>query len=209
MPGRPAAAGRPRADRGDAPPCRPDRRGRGATRSVAHSDVRCRASPKPTLPATSMWGNNAPFWNTRPTRRASGGTCVARPDVAPDTSRPPIRTSPASSSSRPGHDPQERRLAAARRTQQRDHLTVADAEVDAVQDPSRTERLRDPRHDDIAQGRLGLRARATCSAACSGRSVGKSTTSRMDVVSVSSMTSRSMPMPSPTVGGRPYSSARR
>ena len=43
----------------------------------------------------------------------------------------------------------------------------------------------------------------------SGRRVGKSTTSRIDGVSVSSITRRSMPMPRPPVGGRPYSRARR
>ena len=37
---------------------------------------------------------------------------------------------------------------------------------------------------------------------------GNSMTSRMDGLLVSSMTSRSMPTPSPAVGGRPYSSAR-
>ena len=44
---------------------------------------------------------------------------------------------------------------------------------------------------------------------CSGRSVGNRMTSRIDVVSVSSITRRSMPMPRPAVGGRPYSRARR
>ena len=38
-------------------------------------------------------------------------------------------------------------------------------------------------------------------------SSGKAITSRIDGLSVSSMTSRSMPMPSPPHGGRPYSSA--
>ncbi len=41
----------------------------------------------------------------------------------------------------------------------------------------------------------------------SGRSAGKSRTSRIDAWSVRSMTSRSTPMPSPPVGGSPYSSA--
>src|SRR5262249_13134106 len=40
-----------------------------------------------------------------------------------------------------------------------------------------------------------------------GRIVGKAMTSRIEALSVSSMTSRSIPMPSPPVGGRPYSSA--
>ena len=44
---------------------------------------------------------------------------------------------------------------------------------------------------------------------CSGRSVGNRMTSRIDVVSVSSITRRSMPMPRPAVGGMPYSRARR
>ena len=44
---------------------------------------------------------------------------------------------------------------------------------------------------------------------CSGRRVGNSTTSRIEPTSASSITSRSMPMPRPTVGGRPYSRARR
>ena len=43
----------------------------------------------------------------------------------------------------------------------------------------------------------------------SGRSSGKSSTSRMVDSSVSSMVRRSMPTPSPAVGGMPYSSARR
>ena len=37
---------------------------------------------------------------------------------------------------------------------------------------------------------------------------GNSSTSRMDGASVSSMTKRSMPMPTPPAGGMPYSSAR-
>ena len=41
----------------------------------------------------------------------------------------------------------------------------------------------------------------------SGFIVGKSRTSRMDGASVNSMTRRSMPMPTPPVGGRPYSMA--
>jgi hypothetical protein len=46
------------------------------------------------------------------------------------------------------------------------------------------------------------------SAAYSARICGKRITSRMFAASVSSITSRSMPMPQPAVGGRPYSSAR-
>ena len=42
----------------------------------------------------------------------------------------------------------------------------------------------------------------------SGFSCGNRITSRIDGESVSSITSRSMPMPSPAVGGRPYSIAR-
>ena len=42
----------------------------------------------------------------------------------------------------------------------------------------------------------------------SGRNRGKRMTSRMDVTSASSMTSRSTPIPKPEVGGRPYSRAR-
>ena len=49
---------------------------------------------------------------------------------------------------------------------------------------------------------------AACSGAAQrGRSVGKAITSRIDGLSVNSMTSRSMPMPSPPHGGSPYSSA--
>jgi hypothetical protein len=44
--------------------------------------------------------------------------------------------------------------------------------------------------------------------AYSGRICGKRITSRMFAESVSSITRRSMPMPQPAVGGRPYSSAR-
>ena len=40
-----------------------------------------------------------------------------------------------------------------------------------------------------------------------GRIKGNNSTSRMDGESVSSITSRSTPMPSPAVGGRPYSKA--
>ena len=40
-----------------------------------------------------------------------------------------------------------------------------------------------------------------------GRKVGKVMTSRIEGLSVSSMTSRSMPMPSPPQGGSPYSRA--
>ena len=42
----------------------------------------------------------------------------------------------------------------------------------------------------------------------SGRMVGNRMTSRIAGAPVSSITMRSMPMPSPPVGGRPYSSAR-
>ena len=42
----------------------------------------------------------------------------------------------------------------------------------------------------------------------SGRSVGKRMTSRIESTLASSITSRSMPMPSPPVGGMPYSRAR-
>ncbi|WP_422917496.1 glutaminase [Salinicola tamaricis] len=42
----------------------------------------------------------------------------------------------------------------------------------------------------------------------SGRIAGNSSTSRIEGLSVSSITRRSMPMPSPAVGGMPYSSAR-
>src|SRR2546427_2101673 len=42
----------------------------------------------------------------------------------------------------------------------------------------------------------------------SGRRCGKRITSRIEVAPVSSMTRRSMPMPSPAVGGIPCSSAR-
>ena len=41
----------------------------------------------------------------------------------------------------------------------------------------------------------------------SGRMCGNNSTSRIDVELVSSITSRSMPIPSPAVGGSPYSSA--
>ena len=40
-----------------------------------------------------------------------------------------------------------------------------------------------------------------------GRKVGNAITSRIDGLSVSSMTSRSMPTPSPPQGGKPYSRA--
>ena len=42
----------------------------------------------------------------------------------------------------------------------------------------------------------------------SGRMCGNNITSRMDGASVNSMTKRSIPMPSPAVGGIPYSKAR-
>ena len=42
----------------------------------------------------------------------------------------------------------------------------------------------------------------------SGRMWGKNSTSLMDGLSVSNITKRSIPMPSPAVGGNPYSSAR-
>ena len=41
-----------------------------------------------------------------------------------------------------------------------------------------------------------------------GRSCGNKITSRIDAESVSNMTSRSIPIPSPAVGGMPYSKAR-
>ncbi len=49
--------------------------------------------------------------------------------------------------------------------------------------------------------------RATRPQSTRGRSSGNSSTSRMDGESVNSITRRSMPIPSPAVGGRPYSSA--
>ena len=44
---------------------------------------------------------------------------------------------------------------------------------------------------------------------CSGRSVGNKMTSLIDSTPASSIATRSMPIPSPPVGGMPYSSARR
>ncbi len=52
-----------------------------------------------------------------------------------------------------------------------------------------------------------IRARRLC-AQVSGFISGNSSTSRMEAELVKSMTSRSMPMPSPAVGGMPYSRAR-
>lgn len=43
----------------------------------------------------------------------------------------------------------------------------------------------------------------------SGRRVGNRTTSRIDVTPANSITSRSIPIPRPAVGGNPYSNARR
>ena len=59
----------------------------------------------------------------------------------------------------------------------------------------------DPRIED-ADGR------AVQCAYASGRSCGNAITSRIEGESVKNMTSRSMPTPSPAVGGMPYSSAR-
>ena len=65
------------------------------------------------------------------------------------------------------------------------------------------------------QERLGKNAAEAVSAAAaiaffsesSGFIVGNRSTSRMDAASVRNMTRRSIPMPTPPVGGRPYSIA--
>ncbi len=59
------------------------------------------------------------------------------------------------------------------------------------------------RHDDGNQGR-----HRSLSVQASGLMYGKSSTSRIDGESVKIITRRSMPIPSPAVGGIPYSSAR-
>ena len=66
------------------------------------------------------------------------------------------------------------------------------------------------RFEDVGHARADGRAHAGdedphC---CSGRNVGNKITSRMVGASASSMTSRSMPIPSPPLGGKPYSRAR-
>ncbi len=55
---------------------------------------------------------------------------------------------------------------------------------------------------------LDLRRGDLCQLAASGRIMGKRITSRMASTSANSMMRRSMPMPIPEVGGKPYSSAR-
>src|SRR5262249_11438202 len=65
----------------------------------------------------------------------------------------------------------------------------------------------------VARGDVQLEARChgyltSSAAAASGRKSGNGMTSRIEAWLHSSMTSRSMPMPSPAVGGRPYSRAR-
>ena len=61
-------------------------------------------------------------------------------------------------------------------------------------------RPRAPGHQSRSAGRTAHPSRFNC---------GNRMTSRIDGASVSSMTSRSMPIPSPAVGGSPYSMARR
>lgn len=58
-------------------------------------------------------------------------------------------------------------------------------------------------------GCLNILMGAVCCGHFSGRNCGKRTTSRIEAWFVNSMTRRSMPMPSPAVGGIPYSNARR
>ncbi len=111
----------------------------------------------------------------------------------------------------PGDDPQQRRLAAAAGTEQRQRGAGLDGDVDTVE------------HDDIVLEGLGhalgrdARTADRCDlirrppaplpgqapGSCSGRSVGNSTMSRIVCVSVRSWARRSIPMPTPTVGGRP------
>ena len=66
--------------------------------------------------------------------RSSGrpSRCRGRAATASVTSRPPIRIVPAVASSRPGDQPQQRRLAAAGRADEHDELSVVDLQTDIV-----------------------------------------------------------------------------
>jgi hypothetical protein len=90
-------------------------------------------------------------------------------------------------------------------------MTTSSAMTPTATPPMAMNVLSESRRGPCA-ARRGSAARRTTrgvSLACSGRMVGNRMTSRIDGWSVSSMTSRSMPMPTPPVGGMPYSSARR
>ena len=182
-----------------------------------------RGRPKPTLRATVRWGNRAQSWNTMPMRRRSGGTRTP----GPVSVRSPTTTVPASGTLQAGDDAQQGGLAAAARAQQRQRVAGGDLHVDALQHRHHAvEGLGDARHPDRPRDRAqvhpAVRAPSTTVTATApspagagaasltarprpvpGRSVGNRTTSRMECTSASSIVRRSMPMPRPTVGGRP------
>ena len=63
-------------------------------------------------------------------------------------------------------------------------------------------------HEPLKAGRIGGVVGSLMSSRHLARMRGNRITSRMDGLSVRIITSRSMPIPSPAVGGSPYSSAR-
>ena len=89
-------------------------------------------------------------------------------------------------------------------------LTVTNRSVAIPIQPARDSWLQHiPRAFSVQQPALAkCGQRHSMDYSASGRMYGNSSTSRIDAASVNSITRRSMPMPSPAVGGIPYSSAR-
>ena len=214
----------------------PIRRTSGTSARTRRSSGSCRTSRPPT-PSSRRWCGRSTTCTrrcsgSRATARASrSGPTTARP---PDGSAPPTRhararhrggvararaarascscTASRSTASRRGRTP----TATGCPTASTSPLDVAPVGDLLERHRERGIELR-VLADLRAAARRGDRVRLPVldvpdganSQSCSGRSVGNRMTSRIDVVSVSSITRRSMPMPRPAVGGSPYSRARR
>ena len=84
-----------------------------------------------------MCGHSAYDWNTMPMRRRSGGTCRSVLDTTVLADQDPSRIRLVEARDLP----QQRRLAAARRAEDRDELAVLDVERHVVERAERAERL--------------------------------------------------------------------
>ena len=78
--------------------------------------------PKPILPSTVSHGKTPRSWKTK-MRRGSG----------PSTASPSIVIAPLVGERKPRHQIQQRRLAAARRSEQADEFSIGDFKVDVFE----------------------------------------------------------------------------
>ena len=106
----------------------------GARAPFAHADDA--PSAVITLPSAVRCGKSAYSWKTNPTRAAMRRR-ERRPRPYPSTSRPPDRTVACAGRYRPAMRAEDRRLAAARRAEDRQHVARVAGELDVERDGTR------------------------------------------------------------------------